>query len=542
MEEQSRNVISSEKFTRYNISYPVIVKGWEITRGEDFAQRNLYIQFQKISNELLAFKINVTCLTAFDEIIQTISDISIKEVNNKKVNFFECIPLAPNTEKVNVTLMQYVLSDATIGPTDCKNEIIDYEFKRFEDVEDEKAGERLLSSAKGYPIEKGSYWYCACGRINWQRSHTCVACHNDKKQVFSKITAKAIEREKVALKADEIKEEEYARSTHRNKIMLISVGSVLAIIAIIIFILFATVLPAPTVTVDGLKYKKNSNGTYTVIKCKTDEENITIPSEIRGIKVTEIGQNAFYDNDNLKSVTISEGITRISNCAFCKCYYLRNVSLPNSIKIIDAQAFYFCIRLTELVIPTGIEFIGAFAIESDVTILCSANRWPMSWSRFSSNIYSSNIIWNYRAHGETENGLKWARLNTSEITIYNYVDGFINGNSGSSKDVTIPATINGYEVTKIWKSAFESKFLTSIKLPDTIKYIGDEAFRNNKDITKIIIPTSVTDMGSYIFENCDNLTIYCEASKSSEQWDWNWNNIDTSNATYAPVVWGYTGE
>lgn len=145
---------------------------------------------------------------------------------------------------------------------------------------------------------------------------------------------------------------------------------------------------------------------------------------------------------------------------------------------------------------------------------------------------------------------------TAEITGYN----------GTASDLVIPSEIDGYKVTSIGSSAFEScTFLTDIRIPDSItsingagfsyctslvniivssenvaysdidgvlfnkeqteliRYpegkndvnymipygvvrIGDDAFSNCESLTNIIIPDSVTTIGYRAFENCTSLT------------------------------------
>lgn len=76
------------------------------------------------------------------------------------------------------------------------------------------------------------------------------------------------------------------------------------------------------------------------------------------------------------------------------------------------------------------------------------------------------------------------------------------------KDITIPARIDGKIVSEIRNSAFESKNLTSIFIPDTIKTIGSRAFINNK-LSQLYIPETVTSIGSDAFANnqLTNLTL-----------------------------------
>ncbi|MBQ9118220.1 MAG: hypothetical protein IJY11_03350 [Clostridia bacterium] len=42
-------------------------------------------------------------------------------------------------------------------------------------------------------------------------------------------------------------------------------------------------------------------------------------------------------------------------------------------------------------------------------------------------------------------------------------------------------------------------------------------------MTEIVIPDSVTSINKYAFGECDNLTIYCEATSKPIGWDSDWN-------------------
>jgi len=71
------------------------------------------------------------------------------------------------------------------------------------------------------------------------------------------------------------------------------------------------------------------------------------------------------------------------------------------------------------------------------------------------------------------------------------------------KDVVIPYTIEGVLVTTIGKgirgeNGFDSKQLTSVVIPNSVKSINNGAFFNNQ-LTNVIIPNSVTSIGVLAF-------------------------------------------
>jgi len=72
--------------------------------------------------------------------------------------------------------------------------------------------------------------------------------------------------------------------------------------------------------------------------------------------------------------------------------------------------------------------------------------------------------------------------------------------------VVIPESYNNVPVTTIAKKAFSSSTITGITIPNSIKSIGDQAFKSCKNLTDITIPDSVITIGKEAFDGCKNLT------------------------------------
>lgn len=109
-------------------------------------------------------------------------------------------------------------------------------------------------------------------------------------------------------------------------------------------------------------------------------------------------------------------------------------------------------------------------------------------------------------------------LQTPEM-IYNNLTYGINNDNGlfeitgyvrkgtDQVDIEIPAEIDGRNVIGIADGAFiaNSAYIKSVKLPDTIRYIGDHAFYGCQYITSMTLPASVTSIGNGAFEGCIGL-------------------------------------
>ena len=74
-------------------------------------------------------------------------------------------------------------------------------------------------------------------------------------------------------------------------------------------------------------------------------------------KLTEIGEYAFYNCDNLEDINIPDGVTRIGNSAFYCNFSLRKINIPSSVTYIAENAFA-CTHLDSIDIPAGVTFIG----------------------------------------------------------------------------------------------------------------------------------------------------------------------------------------
>ena len=89
---------------------------------------------------------------------------------------------------------------------------------------------------------------------------------------------------------------------------------------------------------------------------------------------------------------------------------------------------------------------------------------------------------------------------TGEVyyTVYSY--------TGTADEVIIPDYYNGYPVKKINSRAFESKTMSSVKLPETLTEIGGSAFYKCTNLEKIEFPDSMeTLFGASAFYGCTAL-------------------------------------
>ena len=244
--------------------------------------------------------------------------------------------------------------------------------------------------------------------------------------------------------------------------------------------------------VDGISYNVVSlsdltcevaNGTYT--------GNITIPSSVayknRTFSVISIGASAFEGCSEITNVVIPQSVTKIKGCAFKDCVGLLNCEIPTSVIEIDSCAFYGCSNVTAIDISSECVSIGSYAFSGCSSLMECAI--PNSVTNIGSGAFSGCT---------------------------------------SLKNVTLPLNL-----TEIQEKLFSyCSSLEDILIPRRVVSIGENAFYG-VGIKKISIPESVTYIGKYAFNNCDNLIEFSlEDSDNSiyiDRDDNNNNNLTGNN-------------
>jgi hypothetical protein len=210
----------------------------------------------------------------------------------------------------------------------------------------------------------------------------------------------------------------------------------------------------------GLAYNVTSDNTCEIAGMGTcADSELIIPTYIDGYKVTRIGAYAFYESNNLKSVTIPDGVTAIGENAFYECGNLSNISIPNSVTSIGGSAFYGT-NLNDIIIPDNIAIIES---------------WVFAYTPLTSVVIHENI---------TSIGYA-AFQGCDELTNITFSD----------------------SVTSISGAAFsDCTSLTNVTLGNGVTSVGVSAFLHCTNLTSVVIPAGVKSIGKYAFSDCANLT------------------------------------
>lgn len=281
--------------------------------------------------------------------------------------------------------------------------------------------------------------------------------------------------------------------------------------------------------------------------------SVTIPST-----VIEIGFRAFFFCENLENVNFSEGLEYIGTNAFGHCVKLSAIDLPSTLVQFDTSAF-FMTAIEELVIkenPNGdcfwldwhcfygssikrvvvkgearvrthvfenssveeIVFEGKVREFSEKALEDTDNL--VKKIVFKSEFPSETIellaeTFGYYYHKNHNDGsirfdtLSYNSDYTETFTLEGFGEYAINENSeaiifkytGSATQITVPEEIDGHKVVEIADAAFMNSGARKVVLPSTVKYIGSNAFKDNKYLEAVEI-TGVEEIDYAAFRSC----------------------------------------
>ena len=107
-----------------------------------------------------------------------------------------------------------------------------------------------------------------------------------------------------------------------------------AMALIIVFVGFACVMPRSFAAEPGLLTYAVTDGKACITGTTgTITGDFTVPAEIDGYPVVEIGEGAFAKQTGLTSVTISEGIETVGSDCFSDCYNLVKLTVPQLFRV-----------------------------------------------------------------------------------------------------------------------------------------------------------------------------------------------------------------
>ncbi|MBR4765608.1 MAG: leucine-rich repeat domain-containing protein, partial [Clostridia bacterium] len=261
----------------------------------------------------------------------------------------------------------------------------------------------------------------------------------------------------------------------------------------------------------SFKYGLTNSGNAVITGYSGNENSISFPAEIDGYTVTALGDNVNAINIG-KAVTIivPDTVEYIAKNAFAGNKYLENVNFTDNLKIIEANAFRNCL-IKEVILPQ-VKYVGQAAfmncLPERISIPATLKEIPPQLF-YCSTCRDPNrqLIEVDISEGVETIGPDSFCFTDTDLEIYGqYVlslpssikhigDRAFKQTAGKAIDLIIP-----YGIKKLNADVFASNTYSSITLPSSIEYIGEECFINGEFIQTVEIPDSVIKIDDSAFE------------------------------------------
>ena len=292
------------------------------------------------------------------------------------------------------------------------------------------------------------------------------------------------------------------------------------LISFLIVIAMLSCLCIPAIGAETDKFKYDVIGSeIRITGYNGNESTVVIPDSLNGRIVTEIGNGSFSGKSFLKAVALPETLKIISPDAFKNCTSLEEIIIPSAVSVISEYAFAGCVSLKQISILSALTVIGHCAFEGCTSLKeISIPSTQIRYGAFRNCTSLENIrfLQPVQSMGaEVFEGTAWVNSQPEGLIC---IDTVVYAYTGNASGVVIPDGMR-----TIADFTFSKTFVSSVIIPDTMYYIGKDAFSDCNNLNYLSVPDSVISVGLNAFgyingkQNPDFIT-YCYSGSEAENW------------------------
>ena len=218
--------------------------------------------------------------------------------------------------------------------------------------------------------------------------------------------------------------------------------------------------------------------------------------------LTAVADNAFADCTTLTGIDLPDGITTIGSNAFNGCTGLATMTLPSTVTLFKENAFAGLENITDVwcvAEPTTLTWDGMGFKPDKATLMHVplAEDWEEQFKRVNVTFVGDMTRFRYTATGKEPSAFNILAKFTGAEEIVSHVF-----NSETGEGTLIFKGV----VTKFNDPFKNNKNITGIIVPSSVTEIGGQAFYECSNLKTVSLPNTITSLGEYIFDRCTSLT------------------------------------
>ena len=265
------------------------------------------------------------------------------------------------------------------------------------------------------------------------------------------------------------------------------------------------------------------NGVCIITGYTGNSTEVIVPAHISGVPVVRIDNNAFKDRAELTMIRLPSTLLSIGDSSFRGCSNLEMVMMQEGLENIERFAFYDCDTITAITIPSSVSTIGERAFsncDAVTSITLQEGLKKIEYSAFRDNRslltmkvpdsvidLGQDFILGDIAIEELQFGGGVPELHFWQTRM-----------SLDESDVPALRTVRFHEgVRVLGERVFSFKLdggsagnqyypnLANIVFPESLRTIGEEAFRNCTSLGQLSLPSRLSVIKDGAFSGCANL-------------------------------------
>lgn len=217
-----------------------------------------------------------------------------------------------------------------------------------------------------------------------------------------------------------------------------------------------------------------------------------------------VADGAFRDCEKLEKILIPDSVQSIGRNAFAGCVALKEIVMPRKLYELGERAFLGCAMLNKVTVPQGISCLQRAVFKDCVSLQEIA--LPDTLEKITFDCFENTKVMNdfKKSKEETLYIGKWLICYRAEL------EGRLEIRNGTE----------GIADCLCMYHNMDKRTLSAVSIPESMKYIGMEAFACCAGLDAVHLPEGIISVGQNAFSDCRNLKsiVIPKSVQNIEQW------------------------